>query len=133
MASSQASRSGFDRGVLLLDDLGQNSQRCQIVLDLLKGRQNRLPIIRDGLIVVGPVLLDRSSAQSRIENCFRKAWSHGPKAAWPSEPVRDAKSFRIHQRRSENIGIICGLGHADLGIGLGHTALSRRNVRTPLQ
>ena len=41
----------FDRGVLLLDHLRQDSQSRQVIFHLLEGCQHRLPVIRDGLIV----------------------------------------------------------------------------------
>ena len=40
----------LDRGILLFEVVGKDSQRCNVVLNLLKGREHGFPIVCDGYI-----------------------------------------------------------------------------------
>ena len=90
----KAPRGRLHGGILLVDILRQDSERREIVLDLLKRREGGLLIVGDGLVVRRAVLLDGRLAQSGIKNSFGKAWAHRPKTAWPGKPVRGRRSSK---------------------------------------
>jgi hypothetical protein len=66
----KASFCGFDGGILLFDNLIEDTQGCQTVFDLLKSGQNSLAVIRNDLLVRGLILLNRGPAQSRIKDAL---------------------------------------------------------------
>ena len=49
--------------------VGEDSQSCQVVLDLLEGGQNRLPVFGHRIVVVRPELLDRGMALAAWTSC----------------------------------------------------------------
>src|ERR1700730_8978302 len=67
--------------VLHLGLLGEDAQRRELVLDLLKPGQHALPVIRDGLLEEGARLLYDSGARAGIEHGFHKGRSKRPEAA----------------------------------------------------
>jgi hypothetical protein len=70
---SKSSFCRFDRRVLLLDHLRQNSHGGEVVLYLLECGQHGLPIVGDGYLVPGLSLLHRRTARSAIENGLGEA------------------------------------------------------------
>lgn len=58
---------GFDRSLLFLDLLCEYSRRGEIVLDLLKRRQSRLPEIGNGPVISGAKLLNGRLALPGVE------------------------------------------------------------------
>ena len=94
----------LDCGVLLLDNLRQNSQSRQVVLHLLKSGQDGLAVVGHGLIVSCLILLHRGLAQPGIEKRFSETRPDGPDAARPGEPLQEARVLQAARSRQRKFG-----------------------------
>src|SRR5208282_2359795 len=106
---------------------------CQVVLHLLEGRKNGLPVIRHSLIIRRAVLLNGSLAQPGIKNGFGKAWANGPEAVWPGKPVRNRRGSEAAGGGEQDRREIGSFGHPDFRVRLSDGTLGSRNVRAPLK
>ena len=100
----EASFRRLDRGILLLDNLRQDSESGQVVLDLLEGGQHGLPVIRHGLVISGLELLHGGPAQSGVEDGLGEARTDGPQPARPGEPFGGSDAFESSDALKVTLG-----------------------------
>ena len=86
---------------MLLEFVGEDAERGDVVFDLLKCGENGFAIIGDGVIVICLGLLDGSAARAEIENRFAGAGADGEKARRPGEPLRDGSVFETGAAQRE--------------------------------
>src|SRR5271157_5972697 len=112
---------------------GQIAQIGKIVLHLLKGGEDSLPVRGNGGVVCGLGALQRGSAAAKIEQCLRERGTRGPTATRVGHQVRQIGRNKTGGGGESQRGIVSRLGKTDVGVGGGHLALSRRDVGAPLQ
>lgn len=105
----------------------------RLVFYFLKCGQNGLPVACDGLVINGLILLNRRSAQARIEQCLRQSRTDRPDAARSRKPLGDRYVLKASRTGQIEIGIERGLRHSDSCIGTCYGAPGTRDVGAPLK
>ena len=111
----------------------QHLERRNLILDLLKRGEHRLPIVRHRLIVAGARLLGLGHARAAVENQLRQRGTERPHRIGRSKKRAQTgrrKTIRAGQRK---IGIPGGDRHADLRVRRRHGVFGRCDIGAAFQ